>query len=80
MDAFAFGLKAAEAIIEDGRLDKFVANRYASYKSGIGAEILADRADLNTLEQYALGLKEVKMASGRQEYLENLLNGIILSI
>jgi xylose isomerase len=80
MDAFAFGFKAAAAIIEDGRLDKFVADRYASFRSGIGADILAERTDLNKLEKYALGLKEVKMESGRQEYLENLLNGIILSI
>jgi xylose isomerase len=80
MDAFAFGFKAAVAIIEDGRLDRFVADRYASFNSGIGADVVADRADLNSLEKYALGLKEVKMESGRQEYLENLLNGIILSI
>lgn len=80
MDAFAFGFKAAAAIIEDGRLDKFVADRYTSFRSGIGADILADRTDLNALEKYALGLKEVKIESGRQEYLENLLNGIILSI
>ncbi len=80
MDAFAYGFKAAVAIIKDGRLDKFVTDRYASYKSGIGAKILTDRANLDTLEKYALNLKEVKMESGRQEYLENLLNGIILSI
>lgn len=80
MDAFAFGFKAAMAIIKDGRLDKFIADRYASFKSGMGAEVLAGKADLAMLEKYALGLKEVKMESGRQEYLENLLNGIILSM
>ena len=80
MDAFAYGFKAAVAIIEDGRLDKFIADRYGSYKTGIGAKILAGRADLNTLEKYALNLNEVKMESGRQEYLENLLNGVIFSL
>jgi xylose isomerase len=29
------------------------------------------------LESYALKLKEVEISSGRQEYLENLINGLL---
>jgi len=79
MDAFALGLKIAYKIIEDGRVDSFVNERYASYKTGIGADIVAGKATLEKLEQYALSLKEVKMESGRQEYLESIVNSIMFS-
>ena len=39
MDTFALGLKAAAKLIEDGRIDKFVDDRYASWNSGIGADL-----------------------------------------
>ena len=80
MDAFALGLRIAEKIIADGRLDQFVEDRYASYQTGIGAKIVSGEADLEMLERYAQGLHGVKMESGRQEYLENLLNEIIFSV
>ncbi|HAN43973.1 MAG TPA: xylose isomerase, partial [Ruminococcaceae bacterium] len=79
IDAFALGLKIAYKIIEDGRVDSFVNERYASYKTGIGADIVAGKATLEKLEQYALSLKEVKMESGRQEYLESIVNSIMFS-
>ncbi len=77
MDSFALGLRKAVAIIEDGRIDEFVANRYASYKSGIGADIVAGKTTLADLEKYALANGNVAAESGRQEYLENILNSIL---
>lgn len=78
MDAFALGLKNAYKIIEDGRIDEFVKNRYNSYKEGIGAEIVEGKATLESLSDYALSLKnDVKPESGRQEYLESVINSII---
>lgn len=78
MDAFALGLINAYKLIEDGRLDEFVENRYASYKEGIGAEIISEKATLDSLSDYALSLKgEVKPESGRQEYLETIVNSVI---
>lgn len=75
MDAFARGLKIAHAIIEDGRLDDFVRQRYATFDSGIGAKIEAGTTSFEELEQYALSLSESPLpASGRQEMLENLIN------
>ncbi len=78
MDAFALGLRIAQRLLEDGRLDEFVAQRYASWNSGIGADIMAGRASMEQLEQYALELGEVSTnQSGRQEYLENIVNQIM---
>lgn len=74
MDAFARGLKIAAKIIEDGRFDEFVKARYASYDSGVGAEIESGKATLESLDEYALGIAPPQLASGRQERLENLLN------
>ena len=78
MDAFALGLRAADRLIADGRLDEFTENRYASWKTGIGAEILSGKATMEQLEQYALKMGEVRTnTSGRQEYLENIVNSVM---
>ena len=77
MDAFARGLKTAHAIIEDGRLDDFVKNRYSSWDSGIGAEIENGEVGFAQLEAYSLSHAEPTVESGRQEMLENLINEFI---
>ena len=80
MDAFALGLRNAVKIIEDGRIDAFVEERYASYNSGIGLDIINGTATLESLSDYALALEEdVKPESGRQEYLESIVNSVIFS-
>lgn len=77
MDAFALGLRLAVKVIEDGRIDRFVEERYASYNSGIGKKIVDGKTDLQELYDYAMGLGEIKVESGRQEYLEAVLNEIM---
>ena len=78
MDAFARGLKIAAAIREDGRLCEFVKNRYASWDSGIGAKIESGKAGFKELEAYMLKKGEADAnVSGRQEFLENLINEFI---
>jgi xylose isomerase len=78
MDAFARGLKIAAAIRADGRLADFVKNRYASWDSGIGAKIESGKATMKELEAYMLKKGEVSAnTSGRQEFLENLINEFI---
>ena len=77
MDAFARGLKIAHAIIEDGRLDAFVKQRYATFDSGIGAKIEKGEVGFAELEAYVLQYGEPFLASGRQEFLENLINEFI---
>ncbi|MBM4003182.1 MAG: xylose isomerase [Planctomycetes bacterium] len=75
MDAFAKGLKIAAAIRADGELAAFVKNRYATWDSGIGAQIESGAADFRALEAYMLKKGEASPnQSGRQEMLENLIN------
>ena len=77
MDAFALGLIKAQAIIDDGRLDSFVQQRYSSYISGIGKSIVDGKETLESLAKYAADLKDIKVESGRQEYLETVINNIL---
>ncbi len=78
MDAFALGLRAADKLIRDGRIDSFVSDRYASYRTGIGKRIVDGTVSMKELEQYALAMGDVKTSvSGRQEYLEQVLNEIL---
>jgi xylose isomerase len=78
MDAFARGLKIAAAIRADGRLAKFVKDRYASWDSGLGANIEGGKESFASLEKLALEKGEAAaLASGRQEFLENLINEFV---
>lgn len=78
MDAFARGLKIAAAIRKDGRLASFLKNRYASWDSGIGAKIESGKAGFKELDAYMLKKGDVTQnVSGRQEFLENLINEFI---
>ena len=77
MDAFARGLKIAAAIIEDGRLDGFIKQRYSTFDTGIGAKVEAGGATFDDLEAHALANGEPLIGSGRQEMLENLINDFI---
>jgi len=78
MDTFARGLKVAAAIRKDGRLAEFVKQRYSSWDSGIGEKIEKGNAGFKELEAYALNMGEVRTnTSGRQEFLENLINEFI---
>jgi xylose isomerase len=78
MDTFARGLKIAAAIRKDGRLDDFVRERYRSFDSGIGRQIEKRKVGFTELADYALKMGEVTTnQSGRQEYLENLINEFI---
>jgi len=78
MDAMARGLKIAAAIRKDGRLARFVKQRYSSWDSGIGRKIEQGQTDFAELEAYLLKKGEAQPnASGRQEFLENLINEFI---
>ncbi|MFN4221505.1 MAG: xylose isomerase [Novosphingobium meiothermophilum] len=73
VDVIARALLRAEAIIADGRLDAFRAERYAGWNGELGQTIrqssLAEIADLAVARDLAPA-----PVSGRQEWLENLLN------
>lgn len=73
VDVIAKALLRAEAIIADGRIDAFRAERYAGWNGELGQTIrkssLAEIADLAVAQD----LKPAPV-SGRQEWLENMLN------
>ena len=78
MDTFALGLIKAAEIIEDGRIDGFVADKYSSFNEGIGAKIVAGEATLEELADYAHNLKNTtEPCSGKQERLQGILNSIL---
>jgi len=75
IDTLARGLLCAERIIEEGHLAAFVEQRYAGWKGALGAEILSGRHDLGSLADLVRerGV-DPRPVSGRQEWLENLVN------
>lgn len=77
MDAFARGLEIAHSILEDGRLEKLVEDRYAGWKSEFGEKVLAGVKSLEDCEDHVLRHGEPVRASGRQEFVENLINEFI---
>lgn len=80
MDCFALGLMKAAALIEDGRLDEFVKDRYSSYNGGIGAKIVSGEATLEELAAHAEKLgAPASPGSGKQEYLESVINSVLFS-
>ncbi len=75
VDVLARALLNAAAIIEDGELDRFVANRYAGWNSEFGQSLLSRGTTLAEAADHALhSNSDPQLVSGRQEYLENLVN------
>ncbi|RKN80472.1 xylose isomerase [Paenibacillus ginsengarvi] len=79
MDAYAKGLRVAAKLIEDRVFEDVIDRRYASFKEGIGRDIVSGKATLASLEQYALQHETIRNESGRQERLKAILNQYLLS-
>ena len=75
MDVCARALLAAAAMIEDGALAGHVDQRYASWDSEEGRAVLDGARSLDDLA--ARVELEPQPVSGRQEYLENLINRFV---
>jgi xylose isomerase len=78
MDSFARGFKVASKLVKDGAFEKFIAQRYESYTTGIGKDIVNKKVGFKELEAYTLKNGEPKLTSGRQEMLESILNKYLL--
>ncbi len=75
MDAYALAFKLARRIRADGKFTNFVTDRYASFDAGFGRDIETGKTNFKALEKLVLSkLGEPTPRSGKQEYLENLLN------
>ena len=78
MDTLALSLERAVKMIEDEKLANFVDQRYAKWNDTLGADILAGKHTLQDLAEYAEKNNiDPKPVSGRQEMLENIVNGYI---
>jgi xylose isomerase len=77
MDTFAKALIAAHAILENGEFVHMKRERYASFDRGNGKKFENGTLGLRELRQLALKNGEPAQISGKQEYLENLLNKFI---
>ena len=78
MDTLALSLERAVKMIEDEKLANFVDQRYAKWNDTLGADILAGKHTLQDLAEYAeKNNLDPQPVSGRQEMLENMVNGYI---
>jgi xylose isomerase len=77
MDAFARSLVIAENILQQSDYKQIRQNRYASFDSAAGQAFEAGQLSLEDLRSYALEHGEPAAVSGKQEYLENLINRYI---
>lgn len=77
MDCFARALITADAVLQQSDYRKIRAERYASFDSGRGAAFEQGQLGLEDLRAFALQEGEPVPASGKQEYLENLINRFI---
>ncbi|RYY32479.1 MAG: xylose isomerase, partial [Sphingobacteriaceae bacterium] len=77
MDTFARALITADNILQKSDYKKVRKDRYASYDTGAGADFEAGKLSLEDLRQYAVDNGEPATISGKQEYLENVINRYI---
>ena len=77
MDAFARALIIADNILQRSDYKKIRTDRYASFNAGKGKEFEEGKLSLEDLRNYAVENAEPAVISGRQEYLENIINRFI---
>jgi len=77
MDAFARALIIADNILQKSDYKKIRQQRYASFDKDKGKEFEAGKLSLEDLRTYAIENGEPEIRSGRQEYLENIINRYI---
>jgi len=73
-------LQVAAKLIEDRALDSIIDERYASFQSGIGADIVAGKASFRSLEAYALQNNPIRNQSGRLELIRNIVNQYLINV
>jgi xylose isomerase len=79
MDAFAVGLVTADRIRSQGKLGKFLSERYASFDSGAGADFEKGKLDFKALAALAHSNQNLHLASGKEEWIEALINQALLA-
>lgn len=74
MDCFARALITADNILQKSDYKEIRKQRYASFDDGKGKEYEAGKLTLEDLTAYAIEQGEPATTSGKQEYLENIVN------
>ncbi|PWN07276.1 xylose isomerase [Rhodohalobacter mucosus] len=77
MDTFARALLIADDILQNSEYKSLRNGRYRSFDSGEGKEFASGNLSLEELRALAIENGEPEMISGKQEYLENLVNRYI---
>ena len=77
MDTFARALIVADQILQKSEYKKIRAERYGSFDRDMGKEFELGKLTLDDLRNYAIQYGEPELISGRQEYLENIINRFI---
>lgn len=77
MDAFARALIVADAVLQKSEYKKIRSERYSSFDNGTGLQFEKGQLSLADLRNYAIENGEPAVKSGRQEYLENIINRYI---
>jgi xylose isomerase len=75
IDTVAHGLLRAAAIIEDGALERFRADRYSGWQGELGRLVHAEGTTLAQIADHAVHANSLpEPRSGRQEWCENLVS------
>ena len=77
MDVFARALITADAILQGSDYKKIRADRYASYDDGKGKDFEQGKLSLEDLRNIAVAAGAPATISGKQEFIENLINRYI---
>jgi xylose isomerase len=77
MDTFARALIVADNVLQQSDYKSWRQQRYASFDSGQGKAFEEGQLTLDDLRAYAKESGEPEVRSGRQEYLENIINRFI---
>jgi len=77
MDTFARALIIADNISQRSDYKKIREERYASFDNGKGKEFEDGKLSLQDLRDFAVSNGEPAVKSGKQEYLENIINNYI---
>lgn len=80
MDSYARGLLVAHEILENSSLVDSRRERYASFDSGQGQAFANGDLSLQDLRDYAAKQGEPRRLSGRQEWVENVINDFIYRV
>jgi xylose isomerase len=77
MDAFARAFIIADSILQKSPYKKFRQQRYASFDGGKGKDFEDGKLTLEDLRTFAIANGEPNQISGKQEWLENIINQYI---